>query len=135
MTKPDLQAKYEELYGEKPKHTVSKAELEQLINAKESQDNIEEIPESEAGAESDRDVVEEQKQESKITDEQIEAEIKSASRTRDGKRHLVFKDGKEVWWRPSVIEIMYKSLGPERITFPKNTEYILQNPKKCTTCG
>lgn len=156
MTKPELQARYEELFGEKPKHTISKPELEKIIEDAENGNSTD--PEnagehgSETGPEGDGEIIPEESggfvpldepEDSedlplvplKVTDAEIDAQIKAATKVRDGKRHLVYKDGKEVWWRPSVIEVMYASFGPDRITFPENTEYILKNPKRCTNCG
>lgn len=160
MTKPELQARYFELYDEKPKSTLSKPELEKLISDAENRISAgaEDAGElgNQAGTESDGEVdhvninktlSEELEKDGvarslmlkeeivrKSNELLLQAEIKAALKVKDGKRHLVYKDGKEVWWTPAVIEVMYKSFG-ERISFPENTQYIFKNPKKCVDCG
>lgn len=152
MTKPELQAKYEETFGEKPKPQWSKPELEERINNADAENQISAKAEDagEPGAEAGpgtgeieevgySDISEpEYDAESDIKaakQEEILQEINRARKVKDGKRHLVYKDDQEVWWTPAVIEVMYASFGPERIKFPENSEYILKNPKRCSTCG
>lgn len=127
--KEELRAKYKALLGKKPHHKLSIDSLKEAIENEENQ--ISSNPEdagdsgSQTRTESNR----------KITpDEEIEKEIRSSQKVKDGKRHLVYKDGKEVWWSEHVIKVMMKSF-PDRISFPENTQFIAPNLKTCTDCG
>lgn len=142
MTKSELQAKVEEITGAKPNPQLSKPQLEKIIEDAENRNSTDTEdagePGNQAGTESDREVIpDESKVKEKTPDQEIEAQISAARKVKevkDKKRHLVYKDGQEVWWTPSVIEVMLKSY-PDRISFPENTQYVATNIKTCKDCG
>ncbi len=70
-----------------------------------------------------------------VSNDEIEKEIKQSIKVVDGKRHLVFFKGRDVWWNPIVIETMLKSF-PNDISFPEGTQYVIPaGIIKCATCG
>jgi hypothetical protein len=131
----DLRAEYELLYGAKPHHKLSEKSLIEAIEAKKN-----EKPEEKPGSK-DQEVNKKTELPEKIDSEdeitkQFEEAEREISKVLDGKRHLVYRDGKEIWWRASVIEVFLQRNGAESLTFPENTQYITTKEiKRCTSCG
>lgn len=149
----ELRDQYKELYGKKPHHSWDEAKLTELINEKKGE-------ESEESGSTDQEVNEAAQVPEKVEEPKAEPTIKPVERPKEetikpvnipdtfnglpvfvggnglrAGRHLVYKDGKPIHWRESVITTYLIRNGIDSLEFPPNTRYISKNVKTCKDCG
>lgn len=133
----DLRAEYKKLYGKKPHHKLSEDSLIEAIEKaeeKETKGKAQEEVNQKVSQKVETPVDEVKHQED--IDKQFAEVEKEIAKVKDGKRHLVYKNGQPIWWRESVIEVYLARNGAESLTFPENTQYITDKEiKRCTSCG